>query len=205
MHHPTDRIAHTVVEHWLEREIAQWVHPMKDRSNDPSHHERSTIRIPTPRFTQMALQKILWKMEEVSLSDALMVIAYPNPLQMDVSLPTLELRHVLLGVAQILNTKDILPSNIVFLTDCRSLLQSLQTHGGKQTVGNKEGTSRTGRCHLLSHLYFDECPCGNHMPNHLNTFFNPAQHIPPWDKKPVCVLWTIDKNFVVQQHPFNRQ
>ena len=34
MHHPTDRIAHTtafvtpVVEHWLEREIAQWVHPM---------------------------------------------------------------------------------------------------------------------------------------------------------------------------------
>ena len=45
MHHPTDRIAHTtafvtpVVEHWLEREIAQWVHPMKDRSDDPSHHE----------------------------------------------------------------------------------------------------------------------------------------------------------------------
>ena len=29
-----------VVEHWLEREIAQWVHPMKDRSDDPSHHER---------------------------------------------------------------------------------------------------------------------------------------------------------------------
>ena len=31
MHHPTDRIAHTtafvnpVVEHWVEREIAQWV------------------------------------------------------------------------------------------------------------------------------------------------------------------------------------
>ena len=25
-----------VVEHWLEREIAQWVHPMKDRSDDPS-------------------------------------------------------------------------------------------------------------------------------------------------------------------------
>ena len=38
MHHPTDKIAHTtafvtpVVEHWLEREIAQWVLPMKDRS-----------------------------------------------------------------------------------------------------------------------------------------------------------------------------
>ena len=47
MHHPTDRITQTtafvtpVVEHWLEREIAQWVHPMKDRSDDPSHHERT--------------------------------------------------------------------------------------------------------------------------------------------------------------------
>ena len=36
MHHPTDRITHTtafvtpVVEHWLEREIAQWV--MSERS-----------------------------------------------------------------------------------------------------------------------------------------------------------------------------
>ena len=45
MHHPTDRIAHTtafvtpVMEHWLEQEITQWVHPMKDRSDDPSHHE----------------------------------------------------------------------------------------------------------------------------------------------------------------------
>ena len=49
MHHPTDRIAHTtafdtpVVEHWLEREIAQWVHPMKNRSDDPSHHERTFL------------------------------------------------------------------------------------------------------------------------------------------------------------------
>ena len=49
MHHPTDRIAHTtasvtrVVEHWLEREIAQWVQPMKDRSDDPSHHERTLL------------------------------------------------------------------------------------------------------------------------------------------------------------------
>ena len=49
MHHPTDRIAHTtayvtpVMEHWLEREIAQWVHPMKDRSDNPSHHERMLL------------------------------------------------------------------------------------------------------------------------------------------------------------------
>ena len=43
----SNRIAHTtafvtpVVEHWLEREIAQWVHPMEDRPDDPSHHERT--------------------------------------------------------------------------------------------------------------------------------------------------------------------
>ena len=46
MHYPTDRIIYTttfvtlVLEHWLEREIAQWVHPMKDRSDNPTHHER---------------------------------------------------------------------------------------------------------------------------------------------------------------------
>ena len=28
---------------WLEREIAQWVHPMKDRSDDLSHHERTLL------------------------------------------------------------------------------------------------------------------------------------------------------------------
>ena len=44
MHHPTDRITHTtafvipVVEHWLEREIAQWVH----------HHQGSIRRSITP-------------------------------------------------------------------------------------------------------------------------------------------------------------
>ena len=39
MHHPTDRIAHTifvkpVMKHWLEREIAQWVHH-EDQFNNP--------------------------------------------------------------------------------------------------------------------------------------------------------------------------
>ena len=49
MHHPTDRIAHTVafvtpvMEHWLERKIAQLDHPMKDRSDDPSHHEQALL------------------------------------------------------------------------------------------------------------------------------------------------------------------
>ena len=49
MHHHTDRIAYTTafvtpfVVHWLEREIAQWVHHMKDRSDDPSHHEQTPL------------------------------------------------------------------------------------------------------------------------------------------------------------------
>ena len=42
MHHTTAFVT-PVVEHWLERVIAQWVHPMKDRSNDPSHHERTLL------------------------------------------------------------------------------------------------------------------------------------------------------------------
>ena len=47
MHHPTDRITHitafvTVVEHWLEQEIANGS-TMKDRFNDPSHHERTLL------------------------------------------------------------------------------------------------------------------------------------------------------------------
>ena len=44
MHHPTDRITHTpVVEHWLEREIAQWVHSMKDRSIMNTDAQQSQI------------------------------------------------------------------------------------------------------------------------------------------------------------------
>ena len=49
MHNPTDRMTYTrafvtpVVEHWLERDIAQWVNPMKDRSDDPSHHARTLL------------------------------------------------------------------------------------------------------------------------------------------------------------------
>ena len=63
MHHPTDRIAHTtafvtpVVEHWLEREIAQWVHPMKDRSDDLSHHERAeTIEMRCDLFYDVSVE-----------------------------------------------------------------------------------------------------------------------------------------------------
>ena len=47
MHHPTDRITHAtdfvtpVVEHWLEQEIAQWVHSMKDH---PTTHRTMSER-----------------------------------------------------------------------------------------------------------------------------------------------------------------
>ena len=61
MHDPTDRITHTtafvtpVVEHWLERETSQWVHPTKDRFDDPSHHERTffTTELHLAPFTAM--------------------------------------------------------------------------------------------------------------------------------------------------------
>ena len=52
MHHPTDRITHTtafvtpVVEHWLEREIAQWVTSNDDYDDDDDDDDDDdTIRI----------------------------------------------------------------------------------------------------------------------------------------------------------------
>ena len=42
MHHPTDRITHTtafvtpVVDYWLEREIAHWVHPHEGTIQRPT-------------------------------------------------------------------------------------------------------------------------------------------------------------------------
>ena len=68
MHHP--RIAHTtafvtlVAEHSLEREIAQWVYPMKNRSDDPSHHERtllprSYISLPSPGRRSLVAVSVL--------------------------------------------------------------------------------------------------------------------------------------------------
>ena len=39
----SERSYHGATSCSLEREIAQWVHPMKDRSDDPSHHERTLL------------------------------------------------------------------------------------------------------------------------------------------------------------------
>ena len=66
-----DRIAHTtafvtsVVEHWLEREIAQWVHPMKDRSDDPLHHER--MLLPQSYISLRDLSKTKQTSQELNL------------------------------------------------------------------------------------------------------------------------------------------
>ena len=68
MHHPTDKIADTtayitpVVEHWLEREIAQWVHPMKDLSDDPSHHERTLLPRSYISLPELLMLKIISKL-----------------------------------------------------------------------------------------------------------------------------------------------
>ena len=44
-----------VVEHWLEWEIAQWVHSMKDRSDDPSQYEWTLL----PQ-SYISFHPILW-------------------------------------------------------------------------------------------------------------------------------------------------
>ena len=44
--------------------------------------------------------------------------------------------YALLTAAQTLNQEERLPTNTVFLTDCRSILQSLQSPGGDQIFSN---------------------------------------------------------------------
>ena len=41
--HRQDNTYHGLCYTRLEREIAQWVHPMKDKSDVPSHHERTPL------------------------------------------------------------------------------------------------------------------------------------------------------------------
>ena len=62
--------------------------------------------------------------------------------------------YALLTTAQTLNQEERLPNNTVFLTDCRSILQSLQSPGGDQIFSNirqelsllKNKTSVTLQC-----------------------------------------------------------
>ena len=48
MHRPQDRIAHTKAIVATVMEITPWVH-LKDRSDDPSHHERTLYHGATSR------------------------------------------------------------------------------------------------------------------------------------------------------------
>ena len=63
MHHPTDRINHTtafvtpVVEHWLEREIAQWVSLNGDASSLGTIHKWPTSTVHLPGELTMAATK----------------------------------------------------------------------------------------------------------------------------------------------------
>ena len=41
--HSDSQKGNPLLPHRLELEVAQWVHPMKDRSDDPSHHERTLL------------------------------------------------------------------------------------------------------------------------------------------------------------------
>ena len=56
MHHPTDMITHTtafvtpVMEHWLKREIAQWVHHEGFHDGIPAHSVMG-CRIDPSRWT----------------------------------------------------------------------------------------------------------------------------------------------------------
>ena len=83
MHHPTDRVTHTtafvtpIVEHWLEREIAQWVHPMKDRSDDPSHHERTLL----PRSYMTVTKAVIEAYNYVTVVICANTMTYILPIQ----------------------------------------------------------------------------------------------------------------------------
>ena len=51
-----------VVEHWLEREIAQWDHPMKDRSDDPLRHEQTLLPWSYISLHEMGRKEMLYLM-----------------------------------------------------------------------------------------------------------------------------------------------
>ena len=51
------------MEHWLEREIAQWVHHMKDRSDDPSHHEQTPLPLTTQELKLKTSYKLILLMK----------------------------------------------------------------------------------------------------------------------------------------------
>ena len=60
--HRQDSTYHSLCGALAEREIAQWVHPMKGRSDDPSHHEGTLLPwsyISLPKPTEMQCSPVV--------------------------------------------------------------------------------------------------------------------------------------------------
>ena len=84
MHHPTDRITHTtafvtpVVDHcwvWVGRRLGEWVHSLKDRSDDPSRHERPL----SPR-SYISLRETIYRVRQRQHNETVKDAALTNEL-----------------------------------------------------------------------------------------------------------------------------
>ena len=75
MHHPVDGIAHTtafdtpVVEHWLEREIDQWVNLMNDHVMSEHFHHRAMPRSFTTQEPNTAISSSLAILSHEQIQD----------------------------------------------------------------------------------------------------------------------------------------
>ena len=102
-----------------------------------------SLRVPThlapgQELTQMGQQKRQQKMAEVEFSSSFPMADPPGSLwPQGSSQPTTELKPMLLlTAAQTLNQEERLPTNTVFLIECRSIPQSLQSPEGEQIFSN---------------------------------------------------------------------
>ena len=58
-----------VMEYWLEREIAKWVNPIKDRSDDPSHHERTLFPQSYISLPKIKKERYLIRQDNIKMFD----------------------------------------------------------------------------------------------------------------------------------------
>ena len=68
--------------------------------------------------------------------------------------------YALLTTAQILNQEERLPTNTVFLTDCRSILHSLQSSGWEQIFSNIRQELSLLNNKTSVTLHWTPCHCG---------------------------------------------
>ena len=79
---------------YFEREIAQWVHPMKDRSDDPSHHERTLYLWATSRSHFATKSSAIWSRS----------VSKPQPHGRILVLEALTLNSTVDSLGQVVNT-----------------------------------------------------------------------------------------------------